>query len=161
MRISFSRTFWIRTAAIAAILILSVFLFLVGRQHTVLVDNKTVTVDGKEIPALQLVEVAVNKLPSLELAARDRDMFLVTGQTHSVSVTYADQYWEEHTITRKFKVPLMQDMVMVLVPALVANPEADQSVWLQNYEPPTYAVTSAPVDDVVVTDDLSGLITEM
>lgn len=157
MKLNFSRTFWIRTAAIALILVFSVFLFFIGKQHTVLVDNKTVTVNGVEVKALQLVEVQLNKLDSLELAARDRDKFDVTGQKHKVTVIYTDANWEEHTIVRTFKVPLMQDMVMILLPALVANPEGEQSLWLENYELPTYAMT-APAEEPVVTDDLAVLV---
>lgn len=161
MSITFNRKTWIRLGAIVVILIFSVFLFFIGRQHTVLVDNKTITVNGTEVKALQLVEVQINKLDALELAARDRDKFEVTGQTHEVAVVYTDSNWEEHEIKRKFKIPLMQDMVMILVPALVANPEAEQGVWLENYEPPTYAVTAAPAEETVVTDDLAGLITDL
>ncbi|HPE94402.1 MAG TPA: hypothetical protein PLQ90_11515 [Sphaerochaeta sp.] len=161
MSITFNRTTWIRLAAIVLILAFSVFLFFIGRQHTVLVDNKTITVNGTEVKALQLVEVQVNKLDALELAARDRDKFEVTGQTHEVKVVYTDSNWEEHVITRKFKIPLMQDMVMILIPALVADAQADQSVWLENYEPPTYAMTAAPDEETVITDDLAGLITEL
>ncbi len=160
MSITFNRKTWIRLAIIVLILAFSVFLFFIGRQHTVLVDNKTITVNGTEVKALQLVEVQINKLDALELAARDRDKFEVTGQTHEVKVVYTDSNWEEHVITRKFKIPLMQDMVMILIPALVADEQADQSVWLENYEPPTYAMTAAPDEDTVITDDLAGLITE-
>lgn len=154
------RTRAIRGGVIALILILSVILFLVGKSHTILVDNKTTTVDGLEYAALKLVEVSVNKAESLELTPRDRDKFEVTGQKHTVTVTYTDQWWEEHTIVRTFSVPLMQDMVMILVPALVANPEASQQLWLQNYEVPSYAVTMAESDEVV-TDDMAGLITDL
>ncbi|MGH0053487.1 MAG: DUF6672 family protein [Sphaerochaetaceae bacterium] len=161
MKLSLTRTFWFRLAAILVILLLSVFLFFIGKQHTVLLDNKTVTVDGQEIRALQLVEVQVNNLDSLELAARDRDMEEVTGQRHTVTVIYTDSNWEEYTIERSFKVPLMQEMVLLSIPTLVANPEAPQSLWLENYEPPTYAVTAADQEEEVVTNELSGLMTDM
>lgn len=154
------RTLMIRMGVLALILILSVVLFLVGKSHTVLVDNKAVTVGATEVAALKLVEVEVNKLGSLELTPRDRDKFDVTGQKHTVTVTYTDDRWEEHTIVRTFKVPLMQDMVMIVVPALVAYPEAAVDVWLENYEVPSYAVTMAESDEVV-TDDLAGIITDM
>jgi hypothetical protein len=150
------RTLLIRGGAILALLVVSVFLFLVGKSHSVLVDNKAVD----DLPALSLVEVEVNKLGSLELTPRDRDKFDVTGQRHSLTVTYTDQMWEEHVIRRTIKIPLMQDMVMVLLPVLVANPDADQSLWLELYEPPTYAVTMAEEEEVI-TDDLAGLVTDL
>lgn len=150
------RKLLIRGGALLALLIVSVILFLVGKSHAILVDNKAVG----DVAALSLVEVQVNKLGALELTPRDRDKFDVTGQRHTVTVTYTDQAWEEHVIRRTIKVPLMQDMVMVLLPVLVANPDADQSLWLELYEPPTYAVTMAESDEVV-TDDLAGLVTDL
>ncbi len=154
------RTLLIRAGAILAILILSAILFLVGKSHTVLVDNKAVTVEGREVAALKLVEVSVGKQDAFELTPRDRDKFDVTGQKHTVTVTYTDDAWEEHTITRTFTVPLMQDMVMILVPALVAHPEGEQALWLEHYEVPSYAVTMAESDEVI-TDDMAGLITDL
>lgn len=154
------RTLLIRLGAIALLIILSVVLFFVGKSHTVLVDNKATTREGTDLAALKLVEVEVNKLGSLELTPRDRDKFDVTGQKHKVTVTYTDERWEEHTIVRTFTVPLMQDMVMIEVPALVAFPESEQSVWLGKYEAPTYAVTMAESDEVV-TDDLAVFMSDM
>jgi 16S rRNA G966 N2-methylase RsmD len=161
MKITLNRTFWFRSIAIFIILVFAVFLFFIGKQHTILLDNKTVTVGGKEINALQLVEVQINNLEPMELAARDRDKEEVTGQKHSVTIIYTDPNWEEHTIERTFKVPLMQEMVLLSIPTLVANPEADQSLWLENYEPPTYAVTAVDLEEEVVTDDLTLLLTDI
>ena len=161
MKLTITRTFWFRFIAIVVILIFAVFLFFIGKQHTVLLDNKTVTIEGQEIRALQLVEIQINKLEPMELAARDRDKEEVTGQKHTVMIVYTDANWEEYTIEREFKVPLMQEMVLLSIPTLVANPEADQSLWLENYEPPTYAVTAAEQEEEVVTDDLSALMTDI
>jgi hypothetical protein len=55
----------------------------------------------------------------------------------------------------------MQEMVLLSIPTLVANPEADQSLWLENYEPPTYAVTAVDLEEEVVTDDLTLLLTDI
>jgi hypothetical protein len=150
------RTLLIRAAVILFILILSVVMFIIGKSHTILVDNKSID----DYQALQLVEVQVGKQPMLELTARDRDKFDVTGQRHIVRVVYTDRQWEEHVIERKITLPLMQDMVMILLPVLVANPDAEQSLWLENYEVPAFAVMAQP-DEEVVTDDLAGLITDV
>jgi hypothetical protein len=161
MKLALTRTFWFRFVAILIILVFAVVLFFIGKQHTVLIDNKTVTVGGQEIRALQLVEIQIDNKDPLELAARDRDKEDVTGQKHSVTVIYTDSNWEEYTIERTFEVPLMQEMVLLSIPTLVANPEADQSLWLENYEPPTYAVTAADREEEVIIDDLSVLLTDI
>lgn len=158
MKLIVNKRFWVRSAAIIVILAFSVFLFFIGRQHTILVDNKSITINETEFQALQLVEVQINKQPPLELAARDRDKYEATGQKHTVTIMYTDKTWEEHVIVRTFKVPLMQDMLIISIPALVGNPDSEQSVWLENYELPTYAMTAQPAEEHVVTDDFAGLI---
>ena len=158
MKLIVNKRFWVRSAAIIVILAFSVFLFFIGRQHTILVDNKSITINETEFQPLQLVEVQINKQPPLELAARDRDKYEATGQKHTVTIMYTDKTWEEHVIVRTFKVPLMQDMLIISIPALVGNPDSEQSVWLENYELPTYAMTAQPAEEPVVTDDFAGLI---
>ncbi len=158
MKALFTRTNLMRLVAIVIVLLFAVILFFIGKQHTVLLDNKTVTVNGEEIAALKMVEVQVNKLDSLEFVPRDRDKVDVTRQKHTITVSYTDADWNEISITRKFKLPLMEEMVIISIPTLVANPDAPQSVWLEKYELPVFAVQAAPEDEVVITDDFAGLI---
>lgn len=158
MKITVNRIFLMRLIAIVVVLLFAMVLFFIGKQHTVLLDNKTITVNGEEIKALKMVEVQVNKLESLEFVPRDRDKVEVTRQKHTITISYTDENWEEISITRKFTLPLMEEMVIISIPTLAANPDAPQSVWLEKYELPTYAVQAAPEDEVVVTDDLAGLI---
>lgn len=158
MKITFNRIFLMRLIAIVVVLLFAMVLFFIGKQHTVLLDNKTITVNGEEIKALKMVEVQVNKLEALEFVPRDRDKVEVTRQKHTITISYTDENWEEISITRKFTLPLMEEMVIISIPTLAANPDAPQSVWLEKYELPTYAVQAVPEDEVVVTDDLAGLI---
>jgi hypothetical protein len=158
MNIKFNRRFLIRTIALVVVLLFGVLMYFVGRQHTILLDNKTVTVEGKELRALQLVEVQVDNLEVLELASRDRDMAVVTMQRHKVTITYTDSDWNDISFTREFKVPVGEDMSIISIPTLVANPDAPQSLWITRYELPKLAVAPAAEDAVVVTDDLSALV---
>jgi hypothetical protein len=158
MNIKFDRRFLIRTVALVVVLLFGVLMFFIGKQHTILLDNKTVTVEGQELRALQLVTVQVDNLEELELASRDRDKAVVTNQSHQISITYADSDWNDISFTRKFKIPVGEDMSIISIPTLAANPDAPQSLWLVKYEYPTIAVTPSPADEVVVTDDLSALI---
>ncbi|MDT4760965.1 DUF6672 family protein [Sphaerochaeta sp. PS] len=160
MKIHFGKTFTVRLVAIVLVILFGVMLFFIGKQHTILLDNKAITVAGKEIPALKLVEVQIDKFPSMEFVPRDRDKVDVTMQKHSVTITYTDASWEEISITRKFQVPLMDEMVIISIPTLVANPDAPQSLWLEKYVVPAYAVQAVPADEVIVTDELAGLISQ-
>jgi hypothetical protein len=157
MNIRFDRQFLIRTAAVVIVLLLGVLMYFVGRQHTVLLDNRTVTVEGQEIRALQLVTVQVDRQEELELASRDRDQALVTGQRHTITVTYTDSDWNEHSFSRDFKLPVGEDMSIVSIPTLVADPDAPQGKWLQRFELPTAGVAPQAQEEEIVTDDLSAL----
>lgn len=155
-----TKTTIIRIVSVLVVLLFAVMLFLIGKQHTILLDNKAITVNGVEYPAMKIVEVRVNKTPSLELYPRDRDKVDVTRQKHTITVSYTDDNWNDISITRTFKVPLMEEMSIISLPALVGNPEAPQSVWMERYELPTFAVQALAEDEEIVTDELAGLLSE-
>jgi len=153
-KIRFTRRNYVQLASVAVILLIAVLMFIIGRQHTVLLDNKTVEHEGKTYAAFSIVTVEVDREGELELAARDRDKAEVMGQRHKITVVYTDRSFEEHTLVKKFKVPIGQDMVLLSIPALVG--EADESVWLQPFFPPTAAVApqaeELPAEDVLAVD---------
>lgn len=152
-RITVTRRHMFQLATVVVILIIAVLMFVIGRQHTILLDNKTIEHAGTSYPPFSIVTVEVDKEGELELAARDRDKAEVMGQRHKIRVVYTDKFFEEHEVIQRFKVPLGQDMVLISLPALVA--QLDESVWMQDYFPPTAAVAPQaqepePADDLGV-----------
>ncbi|HHU89267.1 MAG TPA: hypothetical protein GXZ38_07950 [Spirochaetales bacterium] len=144
----------IQLAVIVLVILLGAVMFVVGKEHTILLDNKSIESGGVTYNAFQVVEVQVDGRDKLELGPRDRDKEVVMGQRHKVTVTYFDKYYEEHVVVKKFKVPISQKMVLISLPAVAA--ELDQSVWLTNYEAPT--LLNIPKDEEpIVSDDLIPL----
>ena len=94
-KLKLSRQFWIRLVAVLLIVLLGVWMYHVGKQHFILVDNKTVG----DCKALQSVIVTVDKEEGLELTPRVREEVEVMGQSHRLTVTWTDRNWEEHTIS--------------------------------------------------------------
>jgi hypothetical protein len=152
-KIAFTRRNLFQLAAVVVILVIAVVMFIIGRQHTILLDNKTIEHEGKSYAAFSIVTVEVNKEGELELAARDRDKAEVMGQRHKIRVVYTDNTFQEHELVHKFKVPIGQDMVLISIPALVA--QLDEAIWLQDYFPPTAAV--APQAETPPAEDDLGL----
>lgn len=145
----------VRLIAIVLVIALAVLMFLIGRQHTILVDDKTIMLaDGTEIKALSTVEVRIDKQEQMELAARDRDQYVVTGQRHTITVAYTDSQWDEHTFSREFEVPIGLDMVIISIPTLVARQDAPAGEWLSEYETPKVVVKQ---EEEVVTSEDTGL----
>ena len=97
------RSFYIRIAAIVLVILLGVLMFFIGKQHTILLDNNKF----EDIKALDEVTVAIDGVEGLPIYSRMRDQSIVTGQRHTIAVTYVDSNWEEHTFERDIKIPVV------------------------------------------------------
>ncbi|MFA6844117.1 MAG: DUF6672 family protein [Sphaerochaetaceae bacterium] len=156
MKLRCGKKLLIRLVAIVVVILVGVMMYFIGREHTVLLDNKTVTLaSGTEAKALKLVTVQVDRTEALELAARDRDKSVVTNQSHKITVSYTDANWNEVTITKKFKIPVGEDMVIISIPTLVANQDAGQDIWLTKYVAPKVEIKNPQDEKGVITDEFS------
>ncbi len=141
----------IRIAFVLVLILIGVWMFFIGKQHTLLIDNKTVG----DIKALDAVYVTVDKGDEIEVLKRMRDQSLVTGQSHKITITYTDSNWNEVTIEKKINIPLNENMMLLSVPVLLSNPDAPQSEWLTHFE--SLAVTVEQSSEDVVLDETAGL----
>lgn len=131
------RRHWYQAVAVVLMVLLAVWMFFLGRRHTVLVDNKTLEEQG--IRAYDLVSVKVDDQEPIELTRRGRDQFVVTGQKHTLTMTWTDKNWNENTRSWKIVIPVGWDMALVSLPYLGNNPEAPQDEWMREF-----VVQSAP-----------------
>ncbi len=141
----------IRIAFVLVLILIGVWMFFIGKQHTLLIDNKTVG----DIKALDAVYVTVDKGDEIEVLKRMRDQSLVTGQSHKITITYTDSNWNEVTIEKKINIPLNENMMLLSVPVLLSNPDAPQGEWLTHFE--SLAVTVEQSSEDVVLDETAGL----
>ena len=94
------------------------FVFVSGRGHTVLIDNKTAPDESDQ--AFRLVKVFVGDEDGLELAPRDRDKVTVRGQRQVIRI----ETREAATITEKaIRIPIGVDTVLVSIPKMAAGIE--------------------------------------
>lgn len=116
------KIFWRRTAVRAALVLaflgLMVLVYVQGKGHTILIDNKD-SADGA-YKAFEDVRVAVDKLPDSEYLAGDRDMAKVVGQVHKITVDKQDG---SAKIVKTIRIPLGADTVLLSLPKLVAGAE--------------------------------------
>ena len=98
----------IRIALLVFVVLLSVFLYRLGKGFDLLVDNKTVSIGDRNYSALSLVRVSINDSEPLELMKRDREVISVVGYTHTIKVEILDMdedvvktVEKEFTLTRK------------------------------------------------------------
>lgn len=145
------RSFYIRIAAIVLVILLGVLMFFIGKQHTILLDNNKI----EDIKALDEVTVAIDGVEGLPIYSRMRDQSIVTGQRHTIAVTYVDSNWEEHTLERDIKIPVGENMMILYLPYLVANPDSPQEEWLKHFESQAIVAEDPSADEVVLDDSAS------
>jgi hypothetical protein len=106
----------IRGLLLAAYLALALVVFIYGRGHTLLLDNKSAA-DGS-YAGFRSLSVSVNGGEPLQLALRERDKASVVGQLHTVRFEANGQAYEA-----SFRVPFGEDIILVSLPKLAAGIE--------------------------------------
>lgn len=118
MAVSKKKTLIVRSAIVVVYIFVTITMFVTGRSHTVLIDNKT-TEDGS-FKAINGMEITINNLPTSEFLKGDRDKFSVKGQHAKIHVESFDGQIDGDFIV---KIPLKQDAVLVSIPKLVNKAE--------------------------------------
>ncbi|QTQ11226.1 hypothetical protein HRI96_02855 [Treponema parvum] len=114
MQASRKKTLIIRAVLITGYVLLGIVMFVTGRSHTVLIDNKNA--EDASYKAINGMEVSINRLPPSEFMKGDRDKFIIKGQRLKIRVASFDGQVDE---VFNLKIPLTQDAVLVSVPKLV------------------------------------------
>ncbi len=112
-------------------ILLIALMFILGRTHTVLFENKKA--DDGSFTHLGSIEISFDGKEPQELFKGERDKILLRGQKHKVVIRFADG---RDDFVGEFRIPLFQDTVLLSLPALVENlPSAVTSFEL--YTEPT------------------------
>ena len=121
--ISFFRFFfrWFQRLIILAALVgLGLWLFWIGREHQIYLDNKTLN----DYSALEQVNVSLNGGEVVELMKRDRDMKKVVGPKFELKAEVFDENGEIiNTITKTIEPKCSKD-IMISLPALAGGAES-------------------------------------
>ena len=142
---------WIfRICALLLILIIAGVMVLIGRGHTVYIDNKTLEYNGETYNALNRVEVWVGGERLSKLAKRERTSSTVIGQNFEMklinTVNKGDEPTEE---TVKLSLPYGWDGIVVNVPGYLAG--LPQEAWMTQFVSEPDPVTTE--DEPVLTED--------
>jgi hypothetical protein len=107
----------VRSALLAAYVGATALMFVLGRGHTILLDNKDA--DGGAVRAIDGLVITVNGGEEIELYPGDRDKAVVMGQRHRIAV----QTMDGRKVERAIRLPLASDMVLLSIPMLVEGRE--------------------------------------
>ena len=108
-----------RLVVLAGLIALGIWLFFIGREHNIYLDNRTMG----EHKALEQVNVSVNNGKVSELLPRDRDVRKIVGMEFTVKAEIFDDKGEIiNTITKTIRPKCSKD-IMINLPALAAGDE--------------------------------------
>ena len=106
----------VRAALILVYVGLMVLVFVLGKGHTLLVDNKDVA--GTDLRAYSLVKITVDNLKPSEETKGDRDMFKIKGQRHKIVLEVPG---DPNKIVRYVTIPMGSEIVLLSIPKLAAG----------------------------------------
>lgn len=113
-----------RLALLAFIIAFGVWLFYIGREHQIFLDNKSIERDGQNFKALAQVNVSVNGGDPIELFTRDRDMAKAVGPAFSIKVEVFDFVGDDPEKVIELEVrPGFGKDLMLSLPLLAAGRE--------------------------------------
>lgn len=111
------RRWLIRGVLVLLYIALAVAVFLSGRVHSLLVDNKAIEDAG--LRAFNGVRVTIDDQPPQDLFPRDRVKFDVKGQSHRIKI----EPMGGETVEKSFSIPVPEDSMVISLPKLVAGRE--------------------------------------
>ena len=108
-----------RLVLVAALIALGIWLFYIGREHQIFLDNKTFG----DFKALEQVNVSINNGETVELMPRERDMKKVVGSKFEIKAEVFDDKGEiSNTITKTINLCFSKD-IMINLPAFAGGAE--------------------------------------
>ena len=146
-----ARKWLVRGGAALLLLLLAGLMFLIGRGHTVYVDNKTLETGGETVGALHRVEVYVGEERLSKLAKRERTSAPVIGQRFSMRLLITKEKGDEpveETVT--LDLPYGWDGIVVNVPGYLAG--LPKEAWMTEFVPAPEPVTEED-EQVVLEED--------
>lgn len=117
----------IRIIFISLLLILGVFLYISGKEHTIFIDNKDVTLNDSTYKANSDYKVWIDNKELKVIKKGERGLIKVTGMNHKIIVEkIVDKALtgEKHETGFRFK--MNEKIIIINIPAMINN--ADE--WL-------------------------------
>jgi len=124
------RRLLVRLGLVAVYIFAVGLVFVLGKGHTLIVDNKDAA--DASYKADDGITVSIDRAEGLELYKGDRVLAKLKGQEHSVTVEKIDGEKKQYRI----KLPLTEDLLILSVPKLMAGIEPAVEVFVNVQEAP-------------------------
>lgn len=144
-----NKTWLYRIGALVILLAICVVMFIIGRGHTIYLDNKTIEYNGEEITALHKITVNVNGERIAKLSKKDRGMATCMGQKFEMElVVVKEKGDDEVTIPVTLTLPYNMDGIVINLPAYLEG--LPEEAYLSEF---VSIATTEEEEEEVVTDE--------
>ncbi len=127
-----SRSLIQRSGLVFALIALSVYLFYIGKGHTLLIDTNALTIDGKELRSAEMIEVSIDGKPAESMGRAERVQVLVGGPQHTITIEVVSG--DDKKVEKKFTIPTFMETALVSVPAILGD--APPEHWVTTFTAP-------------------------
>lgn len=139
-----------RLGAVAILIAIAACMMVIGRGHTVYIDNKTLEYNGETYKTPYRVNVYVGEERIAKLSARERGMTTNIGQNFKMTLgVIKEKGNDEEMIDVALKLPYNMDGIIINIPGYLAN--LPQEAWMSEFiSTPTEAEMQ---DEQIPTDE--------
>ena len=145
-----ARRLIIRIAAVVVLVVIGIIMSIVGRGHTIYLDNKTLEYEGNTYKAPYKVTVYVDGEQLTKPYDKERGSATCLGQTFTVTLEIMESKGgSEETQTYKIPLPKNMDGIIINIPGYLAGlpEEAYLTEFIAAPEPVTDEDTELPSGD--------------
>lgn len=151
------RTLMFRLGAVLLLLIIAGFMMVIGRGHTVYMDNKTIEYNGQTYESFYKVVVSVDGEQVAKLRDKERGMSTNIGQKFDMTLEITkEKGGSEETVNVSLKLPYGMDGIAVNLPAYMAGlpEEAYLSEFVIQVKETEEATDESTADEFGIGGDL-------
>ena len=135
-----TRRLVIRVAAVLLLIIVGIIMSIIGRGHTIYLDNKTLEYNGQTYKAPYKVTIYVGDEQLTKLYDKERGSTTCLGQTFTVTLEVMEtKNGSEEMQTYKIPVPKNMDGVIINIPGYLAG--LPEEAYLSEF-------VAAPTEDI-------------
>ena len=120
--------------AVLLLVLIAGLMFVVGRGHSVYLDNKTLEYDGKTYAALEKIEVVQRGKTLSNLSKRERGMATNIGQNFKITLILTrEKNGAKETKEIEIKLPYSMDGIVINLPGYLEG--LPQEAWMSEFVP--------------------------
>ena len=148
-----TRKLLFRVGAVLLLVLIAGLMFIVGRGHTVYLDNKTLEYEGQTYSALYKIEILKNGEKVAKLNKRERGMATNIGQTCKLTLVITkEKKGAEETQEIELKLPYSMDGIILNLPGYLEG--LPEEAYLSEF---ISAAETEPVEEEAPTEDEFGI----